>query len=314
MTPLRQRMTEDMQLRNLSSGTQGAYLHHISGLARFYQTSPAYLSLEEIREYQLYLINERRYSPESVNGFVAAAKFLYNVTLETPWPEGALPRARVPHKLPVVLSANEVTEFFQRLCTIRYRAALMTAYGAGLRVSEVVSLQVGDIDSQRMLLRVQQGKGKKDRYAMLSPRLLEVLRAWWRAVIYGQVQRVPGPEGAGPVGRPKAVPTDWLFPGWRKGRHMNAESLQTACREAAQAAGIWKRVTVHTMRHSFATHLMENGTDIRVIQVLLGHTSILTTARYVAVSPNAIAHVRSPLDGMGPPPQANLQSKAKTSR
>src|SRR5208282_1439849 len=138
--------------------------------------SPANLSLEEIREYQLYLIDERRYSPESVNSFVAAAKFLYNVTLETPWPEGALPRTRVPHKLPVVLSAMEVTEFFQHVCTIRYRAALMTAYGAGLRVSEVVALRVGDIDSQRMLLRVQQGKGRKDRHAMLSPQLLELLR------------------------------------------------------------------------------------------------------------------------------------------
>jgi integrase/recombinase XerD len=302
MTPLRQRMTEDMQLRNLSSGTQRAYLHQISGLARFYQTSPACLSLEEIREYQLYLINERRYSAESVNGFVAAAKFLYNVTLETPWPEGALPRARVPHKLPVVLSASEINEFFQRLCTIRYRAALMTAYGAGLRVSEVVALQIGDIDSQRMLLRVRQGKGKKDRYAMLSPRLLAVLRAWWRAHTYG-------------AGRPaKAAPTDWLFPGWRKGHHMNAQSLQTACREAAQVAGIWKRVTVHTLRHSFATHLLENGTDIRVIQALLGHASINTTARYAAVSPNAIARARSPLDGMGHPPQPNTQGQAETGR
>jgi integrase/recombinase XerD len=302
MTPLRQRMTEDMQLRNLSSGTQRAYLHQISGLARFYQTSPACLSLEEIREYQLYLINERRYSAESVNGFVAAAKFLYNVTLETPWPEGALPRARVPHKLPVVLSASEINEFFQRLCTIRYRAALMTAYGAGLRVSEVVALQIGDIDSQRMLLRVRQGKGKKDRYAMLSPCLPAVLRAWWRAHTYGASQPA------------KAAPTDWLFPGWRKDHHMNAQSLQTACREAAQVAGIWKRVTVHTLRHSFATHLLENGTDIRVIQVLLGHTSINTTARYAAVSPNAIAHVCSPLDRMDHPPQPSTKSKAGTGR
>ena len=167
MTPLRQRMIEDMQLRNLSAGTQRAYLHYITGLARFYQTSPANLSLEELREYQLYMINERQYSPESVNHFVLAAKFLYNVTLETPWPEGALPRCRVPHKLPVVLSPVEVEEFFQHVCTIRNRAALMTAYGAGLRVSEVVSLQVGDIDSQRKLIRIRQGKGKKDRYAML---------------------------------------------------------------------------------------------------------------------------------------------------
>ena len=288
MTPLRQRMTEDMQLRNLSTETQRAYLHYIAGLARFYQTSPDQLSLEEIREYQLYLINERRYAPETVNAFVSAAKFLYNVTLDTPWPENALPRCRVPRTLPVVLSANEVDEFFQHVCTIRYRAALMTAYGAGLRVSEVVNLQLRDIDAKRMLLRVRQGKGKKDRYAMLSPRLLVMLRCWWRS--------------RHPAGRPHhASPEDWLFPGFRKGRHMNVESLQTACREAARAAGISKRVQVHTLRHSFATHMLENGTDIRFIQALLGHSRIDTTARYAAVSPNAMAAVRSPLDRLGQP-------------
>jgi site-specific recombinase XerD len=288
MTPLRQRMLEDMQLRNLGTETQRSYLHYITGLARFYQTSPEHLSLEEIREYQLYLINERRYSPESVNAFVSATKFLYNVTLETPWPEGALPRCRVPRKLPVVLSATEVYEFFQHVCTIRYRAALMTAYGTGLRVSEVVALRVGHIDSKRMLVRVEQGKGKKDRYAMLSPRLLEVLRCWWRA-------RHPAGQ------RQNTSPEDWLFPGWRKGRHMNPESLQIACREAARAAGLSKRVTVHTLRHCFATHMLENGTDIRLIQALLGHSRIDTTARYTAVSPNAIAAVTSPLDRLGQP-------------
>jgi len=250
MTPLRQRMIEDMQLRNLSTQTQNAYQHYITGLARFYQTSPANLSLEEIREYQLYMINERHYSAESVNTFVSAAKFLYQVTLETPWPPQALPRCRVPERLPVVLSANEVEEFFQQVSTIRYRAALMTAYGAGLRVSEVVALQLGDIDAERMLLRVRQGKGKKDRYAMLSPRLLVMLRCWWRA--------------QHPAGQKQATsPTDWLFAGWRKGRHMNVESLQTACREAARAAGISKRVRVHTLRHYAESRTMPNG-DRRV--------------------------------------------------
>jgi site-specific recombinase XerD len=285
MTPLRQRMIEDMQLRNLSTGTQRAYLHYITGLARFYQTSPDHLSLEDLREYQLYLINERQYSAESVNHFVVSAKFLYNVTLETPWPEDALPRCRVPYKLPVVLSVTEVAEFFQHVCTIRYRAALMTAYGAGLRVSEVVSLQIGDIDSQRMLIRVRQGKGKKDRYAMLSPRLLEVLRCWWRSRHSTPQPRKPSPE-------------DWLFPGWREGRHMNTASLQTVCREAARAAGLSKRVTVHTLRHSFSTHLLENGTDTRVIQVLLGHSRIDTTARYAQVSPKVVAATASPLDNL----------------
>jgi integrase/recombinase XerD len=286
MTPLRKRMLEDMQLRNLSTETQRAYLHYITGLVRFYRISPDQLSLEEIREYQLYLINDRRLSPESVNAFVSAAKFLYNVTLETPWPDDALPRCRVPYKLPVVLSAAEVDEFFDHVCTIRYRAALMIAYGAGLRVSEVVNLQLGDIDSQRMLLRVRQGKGKKDRYAMLSQRLLVMLRCWWRS------QHPAGHEH-------HASPQDWLFPGFRKGRHMNVESLQTACREAARAAGISKRVQVHTLRHSFATHMLESGTDIRFIQALLGHSRIDTTARYAAVSPNALAAVRSPLDNLG---------------
>ena len=236
MTPLRQRMIQDMQLRNLASETQRAYLHYILGLARFYQTSPDQLSLEEIREYQLYLVNERRLSPESVNQFVSAAKFLYNITLETPWPDGALPRCRVPRHVPVVLSATEVDEFFQHVSTIRYRAALMTAYGASLRVSEVVALKLGDIDSKRMLIRVRQGKGHKDRYAMLSPRLLVMLRCWWRS--------------QHPAGQPHhASPDDWLFPGWRRSRHMNTDSLQTACREAARAAGISKRVRVHTLRH-----------------------------------------------------------------
>lgn len=292
MTPLRQRMLEDMQLRNLAAQTQRLYVHYITGLARFYQTSPADLNLEEIREYQLYMINERGYSAESVNHFVTSAKFLYNVTLETPWPEDALPRCRVPHTLPVVLSAAEVHEFFQHVHTIRYRAALMTAYGAGLRVSEVAALQIGDIDSKRMLIRVRQGKGKKDRYAMLSPRLLEVLRCWWRS--------------QHPAGQRYSIsPEDWLFPGWRKGRHMNAASLQMACREAAREAGLAKRVRVHTLRHSFATHLLENGADIRLIQVLLGHSRIDTTARYTAVSPNALAAVPSPLDRLGQPSRKN---------
>ncbi len=298
MTPLRQRMIEDMQLRNFSSETQRSYQHYVTGLARFYQISPEYLGLEEIREYQLYMINERQFSAESVNVFVTAAKFLYNVTLEMPWPDDAIPRCRVPYKLPVVLSRPETYEFFQHVCTIRYRAALMTAYGAGLRVSEVVTLKLGDIDSKRMLIHVCQGKGKKDRYAMLSVRLLEVLRCWWRS---------QHPAGQ----RYDWSPEDWLFPGWRQGHHMNSASLQTACKEAARAAGLNKRVTPHTLRHSFATHMLENGTDIRFIQALLGHTRVDTTARYAAVSPLAIADVRSPLDRLGQAPEPGPKNKTR---
>jgi integrase/recombinase XerD len=274
MTPLRKRMIEDMQLRNLTSRTQRSYLHHITGLAQFYQTSPEHLNLEDLRQYQVYLANECRYSGESVNQFLSAVKFLYSVTLEAPFDTGCLLRARIPKNAPIILSQQEVVRFFDHVPSIRYRAALMVAYGAGLRVSEVAALKVADIDSQRMLLRVQKGKGQRDRYAMLSPRLLEVLRAWYRA----------------------ARPADWLFPGWRVNAHLTPASLQQACHDAAQQAGLRKHITVHTLRHSFATHLLENGTDIRVIQVLLGHRSIDTTAHYTQVSTRVISGTESPLD------------------
>jgi site-specific recombinase XerD len=290
MTALRQRMIEEMQLRNFALETQRNYVHHIFGLARFYRTSPDQLDVEEIREYQLDLINVRRHSVEAVNQFVSAAKFFYNVVAETPLPEGALTRGSVPHKLPVVLSPEEVKQFFANLLYLPYRAALMTAYGTGMRVSEVIRLKVSDIDSQRMLIRVEQGKGKKDRYVMLSPRLLEVLRTWFRAE------------------RPK----DWLFPGWRIGQHMRPAALELACREAGKRAGLNKRITVHTLRHSFATHLLENGTDIRVIQMLLGHSRIDTTARYTHVSSQLIRQTQSPLDRLDPRFGKKAQHKTKS--
>lgn len=278
MTPLRKRMLEDMQLRNLTPETQRNYIHHVAGFARYFGKSPELLDLEAVRQYQLYLLNERKLSPETINQYVSAIQFLYLTTLEMPWTTEYFPRVRRAHKLPVVLSQEEVLAFFDHIPSLKYRAALMISYGAGLRVSEVVALHVTDIDSQRMLLRVQQGKGQKDRYAMLSPRLLDVLRRYFRAV------RPPG---------------DYLFPSWRKEYHLSTASLQLACREAALRAGIRKRVTVHTLRHSFATHLLENGTDIRIIQVLLGHNQIDTTARYAAVSPQVVAATVSPLDAMG---------------
>jgi integrase/recombinase XerD len=287
MTPLRQRMLEDMQLRNLTPETQRNYVHHVAAFAKFFQQSPELLDLEAVREYQLYLLQQRHLSPETVNQYISSVKFLYQVTLEMPWTNEYFPRIRRPHKLPVVLSQEEVLAFFDHIPSLKYRAALMTAYGAGLRVSEVVALKIGDLDSQRMLLRVQQGKGQKDRYAMLSPRLWDVLRRYWRAV------------------RPK----EYLFPAWRLGHHLSPESLQLACREAAAQAGIRKRVTVHTLRHSFATHLLENGTDTRIIQVLLGHSRIDTTARYAAVSPQVVAATVSPLDKLGQPAPPTTPSK-----
>jgi site-specific recombinase XerD len=282
MTPLRQRMIDDMQLRNFAPATQRNYIAHVAAYALFFGQSPDQLGLEQVREYFLYLINERRLSPEGVNQQGSGLKFLYLTTLEMPWNSVDFPRAKRPHKLPVVLSQEEVVQFFDHVGTLRHRAALMTCYGAGLRISEAVALKVSDIDSQRMLLRVEQGKGRKDRYAPLSARLLTLLRTYWRAA------RPPG---------------EYLFPSCRTGCHLRASTLQIACHEAWLRSGLRKRVTPHTLRHSFATHLLENGTDIRVIQVLLGHSMLETTARYAAVSPQLVGHTISPLDQLESKPR-----------
>ncbi len=284
MTPLRQRMIADMQVRNLAPATQRNYIHYISELARYFRQSPALLGPEQIKQFQLHLLQERRLSPQSVNQSMSAMKFLYRITLEKDWPDDQFPRVRVPHRLPEVLSAEEVLWFLAHVAGLRNRAALMTAYGAGLRVSEVVRLKLTDIDSQRMLIRVEQGKGNKDRYTMLSPRLLHVLRTWYR----------------------QARPQQWLFPSWRTNRHMSITALQTACRDARRSSGLQKTITVHTLRHSFATHLLENGTDIRIIQALLGHSRINTTARYTRVAPGILGATASPLDllGVSGPPAA----------
>jgi site-specific recombinase XerD len=274
MTPLRQRFIEDMQLRGLAPTTQRSYIHYVADYAAFYKTGPEHLDLEAVRQYELYLLHERKLSPESINCFLSAVQFLYLVTLEMPWGKASFPRVRRASKLPIVLSPEEVGRFFECIPSLKYRAALMICYGAGLRVSETVSLKVSDIDSGRMLLRVEQGKGRKDRYVMLSPRLLAILRVYWRA----------------------ARPAGYLFPSWRAGYHLNSGSVSHACRDAASQSGIGKRITAHTLRHSFATHLLENGTDTRVIQALLGHSRIDTTARYVQVSAQVVAGTPSPLD------------------
>jgi site-specific recombinase XerD len=281
MTPLRQRFTEDMLLRGLAPTTQRSYLHYVNGFALYYNTDPEKLDLEAVRQYQLHLLNDLGMSPHSVNSFVSAVQFLYLVTLEMPWGKQCFPRVRTGLKLPVVLSPEEVEQFFAGIGEVKYRAALMLCYGAGLRISEAVAVRVTDIDSGRMLIRVVEGKGRKDRYVMLSPRLLEVLRSYWRA----------------------ARPKDWLFPSWREEQHLSSGALSQACREASMRCGLLKRITAHTLRHSFATHLLENGTDTRVIQVLLGHSRIETTARYTLVSSQLIARTPSPLDKLpGRPP------------
>jgi site-specific recombinase XerD len=284
MTPLRQRFIEDMYLRSLAPTTQRSYIHYVADFAKFYNTSPEKLDLETIRQYELYLLPEKKMSSESINSFVSAVQFLYLITLEMPRGKGCFPRVRRLHKLSVVLSPEEVSRFFEHVGCLKHRAALMLCYGAGLRISEAVKIRIGDIDSGRMMIRVEEGKGSKGRYVASPQRLLKVLHCYWRA----------------------ARPKDYFFPSWREGRHMNQAALSVACRNAAARAGIAKRVTAHTLRHSFATHLLEQGTDTRVIQVLLGHSSIDTTARYTQVSAHVVAGTPSPLDKLvrSPKPRA----------
>jgi site-specific recombinase XerD len=246
----------------------------VAEFAQYFGRGPEALDAEAVRQFLVHLVEERKLSPQSVNQCISALKFVYLTTLEMPWTDEYFPRVKCPSKLPVVLSYEEMLLFFDHVTGMKYRAALMTCYGAGLRVSESVALKISDIDSQRKLIRVEQGKGQKDRYAMLSERLLQVLRRYWLAF----------------------RPQHYLFPSWRENRHICAGSLQMACREAAARSGLRKKITVHTLRHSFATHLLENGTDIRVIQVLLGHNQLDTTARYTRVSPQLVAATVSPLD------------------
>jgi integrase/recombinase XerD len=274
VTPLRRRMLEDMRIRNFSAATQQTYVYQIAQFAKRYGKSPEYLGLDELHNYRLYLLDERKLSPQTVNGFVAAAKFLYVQTLEMPWGDEQFPRCRVAEKLPVVLTAEEVERFFAAVGVIKHRAVVMLCYGSGLRIAEAVSLRAEDIDGRRMLIHVREGKGFKDRYTVISQRMLDVLRQYWK------IQR----------------PQNWLFPGSDPDEHIHPASIRKMCRDACHVAGITKRVTPHTLRHSFATHLLENGTETRVIQVLLGHRRIDTTARYVSVSPRCVSAVESPLD------------------
>ena len=274
MTPLRQRMIEDMGLRNFSRHTVRAYVDRVAAFARHFRKSPELLGEPEVRSYLIHLVQEKHVSWSYYNQTVAALRFLYQVTLGRNEALRRIACPKQPRKLPVVLSLEEVVRFFQAVPALKHRAILMTAYAAGLRISEVVALTVEDIDSRRMVLRVRQGKGRKDRYVMLSPRLLKVLRAYWRA----------------------ARPVHWLFPGQKEGRHLTTGTVHRACVQASCAADLGKHVTVHTLRHSFATHLLEAGTDIRTIQLLLGHRELRTTAIYTHISPATLETTRSPLD------------------
>lgn len=275
MGKLRDRMEADLRLRNLRPTTQKTYLGYVHNFAAYHMRSPAEMGVGEVRDFLVHLRDEKHLNPSTIKGYVAALSFLYTNTLQRPAVVQAWFHPRIDKKLPEILSREEVETLLNSVESIKHRAVLMAAYGSGLRISEACRLHIDDVDSGRMLLHIRDGKGGRDRYAMLSPRLLEVLRAYFRA------KRPTGP---------------YLFAGRKDDGHISAEAVREVQRKVARQCGIRKRATPHLLRHCFATHLLDAGTDIRTIQVLLGHRSIRTTQLYTQVSPEHIRQVTSPLD------------------
>jgi site-specific recombinase XerD len=283
MTPLRQRFADDLQLRNYAPRTVTTYVAAVARFARYHGRSPEHLGPEPIRAYLLHLVHERRASWSTFNQAASALRFLYGVTLGRPDVVPHVPYGKKPKAVPTVLSRDEVRRLLDAVPAGRSRLMLQLAYGCGLRVGEVVRLKVRDIDGGRGLLLVRQGKGRKDRLVPLSPRLLEELRAYWR----------------------RARPADWLFPGPGARGHASIGHLQRVCHRAVRAAGLTKPASMHTLRHSYATHLLEAGTDLPTLQRLLGHNQFSTTLRYLHVSGAHLRAAGSPFDALpaaGPPP------------
>ncbi len=279
MSRARERMIEEMQLRGLAASTQQAYVRAMAELAGYYAgTPPAKLSVDQIKAFLLYLINERKLASSTIGSRRAGISFFYREVLGRDEVPAAIPRRRTPRGLPVVLGAGEVSRLIEATVNVKHRTLLMTAYATGLRGAELVNLKVTDIDSERMVTRVRQGKGSKDRYTLLSPRLLEQLRTYWRS----------------------CRPTDWLFPGAKRGRPIQRKTARMVYRQAKARVGIEKQGGLHTLRHSFATHLLEAGVDLRTIQTLLGHRSIRTTAIYLHVTRKNLAGTPCLLDLIDP--------------
>ncbi len=276
MTPLRQRMSEDMQVRNLAARTQDLYIGHVARFAKHFGRSPHLLGREEIRSYQVFLIQERQLSPSTLGIAVSALRFLFRVTLQRDWNcNDVIPVPKQPKKQPVVPSVGQVATLLHSIASPMHHAIFTACYAAGLRISEAVSLRPAHIDSQRMVLRIEHGKGANDRCVMLSPRLLEVLREYWRRTR--------------PAGK-------WLFPGRVAGRHIGTGAAPDAFRRALLRSGLSKRLSPHSLRHGFAVHLLESDTDLRTIQLLLGHRSLATTAGYLHLAACKLSATRSPLD------------------
>jgi len=279
ISPLRQRMLDDMRMRKFGEKTQLDYVRAVRNFTKYLKRSPDTASVEDLRNYQLHLV-DHGISPASLNSAISGLKFFFNVTLDRGDLVAKMQPVHLPRKLPVILSREEVRRLIAAAGNLKHQTALALAYGTGLRVNEVVTLKVGEIDSQRMTLRVEQGKGQKDRYAMLSPVLLERLRVWWR------VARAQG----------KMLDGGWLFPGLNPIRPLSARQLNRAIHTAADEAGIEKHISMHSLRHAFATHLLEQKVDIRLIQVLLGHKKLETTALYAQVATEILREIVSPLE------------------
>jgi site-specific recombinase XerD len=278
-------MIEDMTLRNFSPRTIQSYVANVAAFAKHFGTSPEHLDADQVRAYLLDLLQQKHVSGSVYNQTLCALRFFYDVTLGKDWVLERFVCPKQEKTLPVVLSTGEVSQFFRAVRGPKHRPLLMTAYAAGLRVSEVVALRLDDIDSRRMVIRVRHGKGRKDRYVMLSTRLLEILRDYWR----------------------QARPFPYLFPGRTPGRPIAIRTVQEACRDARRDSGLSKPVTVHTLRHSFATHLMEAGTNLRTIQVLLGHRHLSTTTLYTHVSAAVLEATSSPFDRLELPTEGRCQ-------
>jgi integrase/recombinase XerD len=277
MSPLRRRMIEDMQIRNLAAHTQRVYVEQLIRFARYFRRSPEYLGPTEIRMYLIYLTQERRLSASSIIVTVSALRFFYTVTLKRPWTvENDIPTSRKAKKLPVVLSQDEVRRFLGAVDNLKHRVILTVCYATGLRISEAVRLKPAAIDSQRMVIRVDQGKGHKDRYVMLPPKLLAILRDYWK----------------------RTHPGEWLFPGDRVGQPISPLTIGHICRQVRLRCGIGKPITPHSLRHAFAVHLLEAGTDLRTIQLLLGHRNLGTTARYLMIATSQVCATTSPLEAL----------------
>lgn len=276
MTPLREQMIGDMEIRNLAPSTQDCYVRQVAGFARYFDKSPDLLGPEEVRDYQLYLLRDRQASTSLLIQTVAALRFLYGTTLKKPWPVEAIPYPKKSRKLPVIPSREEVASFLQAASNLKHRAILTSLYACGLRVGEVTQLRVPDIDSRRMVVHVQQGKGRKDRFVPLPERLLDYLRQYWKAY----------------------RPQHWLFPGRSSDRPIHPDSVRHACYSVSRDAGLKRKLNPHLLRHAFATHLLEDGADLRTVQLLLGHRSLSSTSLYTHVSTQRLRGVRSPLDSL----------------